>query len=236
MQGMVPTKAASLHDVNVVYAQMAPESGGIRAAAIRFDRNAAAQCVGAEGAAAGRLPAQFGTGWRSGENQGLTKVKRLATIKARSILVGAAAIFVILVVAAATLNYLGAVDATDRALDNRYQSYLLADELRQSSEDLTRLARTYVVTGDPSFETQYNLVVAIRNGDLPRPEAYNRVYWSFIGAGEPAPRPSTEAVPLLELMKRAGFTQGEFDLLEEANKRSNGLIALEVEAMNAVKG
>lgn len=30
----------------------------------------------------------------------------------------------------------------------RYQSTILADELRQSSDDLTRLARTYVVTGD----------------------------------------------------------------------------------------
>jgi methyl-accepting chemotaxis protein len=30
----------------------------------------------------------------------------------------------------------------------RYKSYLLADELRQSSDDLTRLARTYVTTGE----------------------------------------------------------------------------------------
>lgn len=29
-----------------------------------------------------------------------------------------------------------------------YQSYLLADMLRQSSDDLTRLARTYVLTGE----------------------------------------------------------------------------------------
>lgn len=28
----------------------------------------------------------------------------------------------------------------------RYESYLLADELRQSSDDLTRLARTYAIT------------------------------------------------------------------------------------------
>ena len=36
----------------------------------------------------------------------------------------------------------------DRANRQRYVSYLLADELRQSSDDLTRLVRTYVVTGD----------------------------------------------------------------------------------------
>jgi CHASE3 domain sensor protein len=43
----------------------------------------------------------------------------------------------------------------------RYQSYLLADELRRSSDDLTRLARTYVVTGDPSYEKQYFDILAL---------------------------------------------------------------------------
>ena len=35
-----------------------------------------------------------------------------------------------------------------------FQSYLLADELRQSSDDLTRLARTYVATGNEEYERQ----------------------------------------------------------------------------------
>ena len=37
----------------------------------------------------------------------------------------------------------------------RYESYLLADELRQSSDDLTRMARTYTVTGDPLFRKYF---------------------------------------------------------------------------------
>ena len=56
-----------------------------------------------------------------------------------------------------------------RASRQRYVSYLLADELRQSSDDLTRLVRTYVVTGDPRWEQQYNEVVNIRSGKQPRP-------------------------------------------------------------------
>ena len=36
--------------------------------------------------------------------------------------------------------------------ERRYQSYLLADELRQSSDDLTRMARTYTVTGDEKYK------------------------------------------------------------------------------------
>jgi methyl-accepting chemotaxis protein len=45
---------------------------------------------------------------------------------------------------------------------NRYSSYLLADELRQSSDDLTRLARTYVVSGDVEWEKQYFEILDIR--------------------------------------------------------------------------
>ena len=33
----------------------------------------------------------------------------------------------------------------------RYESYKLADELRQSSDDLTRMVRLYTVTGNPVF-------------------------------------------------------------------------------------
>lgn len=48
--------------------------------------------------------------------------------------------------------------------ERRYQSYLLADELRQSSDDLTRLARTYVVTQNPLYEKMYWSILDIRNG------------------------------------------------------------------------
>jgi signal transduction histidine kinase len=50
------------------------------------------------------------------------------------------------------------------------------------------------------------------------------------------PRPDGEQIPLVELMVRAGFTQVELDKLQEAKQNSDDLVALEVEAMNAVKG
>ncbi|MCB9942572.1 MAG: methyl-accepting chemotaxis protein [Geminicoccaceae bacterium] len=124
----------------------------------------------------------------------------------------------------------------NQAEQNRYQSMLLADELRQSSDDLTRLGRTYVVTKDPSFKRQYMDVLAIRDGKKPRPKDYNRIYWDFVSAGIAQPNPPTVAVPLLELMRKAGFTQAEFDKLEQAKANSDGLVNLEVEAMNLVEG
>ena len=120
--------------------------------------------------------------------------------------------------------------------EQRYNSYLLADELRQSSDDLTRLGRTYVVTADPEYERQYMQILAIRNGEAPRPQAYQRIYWDFVAAGNAKPRPDTTAIALDDLMKQAGFSEAEFAKLQQAQANSNGLVQLEVKAMNAVKG
>ncbi|UUY08128.1 methyl-accepting chemotaxis protein [Pseudomonas sp. J452] len=123
------------------------------------------------------------------------------------------------------------------AQKTRYSSYLLADELRQSSDDLTRLARTYVMSGDEQYERQYLDILDIRNGKKPRPEAYERIYWDFVAADGRAPRAdSTEQVSLLELMKRSGFTEAELAKLAEAGANSDALVKTETIAMNAVKG
>jgi methyl-accepting chemotaxis protein len=130
-------------------------------------------------------------------------------------------------------------DQTQRvvaAQQSRYESYLLADELRQSSDDLTRLARTYVVTADQAYEAQYLDVVAIRAGQKPRPAQYHRIYWDFVAAGDKAPRAGETSVALLDLMRQAGFTADELGKLDEAAGKSDGLIQMEVQAMNAVKG
>lgn len=145
---------------------------------------------------------------------------------------------VLSVVALAVLFLLlrGAMQDLDQVATQRYASYILADELRQSSDDLTRLGRTYVVTGTSSYEQQYNDILEIRNGKKPRPQDYWRVYWDFVAAGNAKPRPDDKTVSLQELMKQSGFTEQEFAKLKEAQARSDGLVNLEVEAMNAVKG
>ncbi|WP_317204126.1 methyl-accepting chemotaxis protein [Janthinobacterium sp.] len=123
-----------------------------------------------------------------------------------------------------------------QATEARYQSYLLADELRQSSDDLTRLARTYVVSGDAKYEQQYLDILAIRNGKKPRPQHYERIYWDFVAAGMPAAPADGPTVALADLMRKAGFSEREFAKLQEAQANSDGLVKTEVIAMNAVKG
>jgi PAS domain S-box-containing protein len=118
-----------------------------------------------------------------------------------------------------------------RTNELRHRSFLLADELRQSGDDLTRMARTYVVTGDPVYKQHFQDILDIRDGKKPRPENYARPYWDLVLGDGPAPRASQQAVPLLDLMRQARFTEEEFRKLAEAKANSDGLTIPEFEAM-----
>lgn len=100
--------------------------------------------------------------------------------------------------------------------DIRYKSYQAAIELKQSSDELTRLARTYVVTGDYKYEKQYWHILDVRNGKKTRPDG--------------------RKIPLRQIMKELGFSEEEFTKLKEAEDNSNSLVMTETIAMNAVKG
>jgi methyl-accepting chemotaxis protein len=78
-------------------------------------------------------------------------------------------------------------------------------------------------------------ILDIRNGKAPRPISYNRIYWDFVADGVAEPRPLGEAVALTDLMKRAGFSDDEFAQLQKAKANSDGLVNMEVEAMNLVE-
>lgn len=116
------------------------------------------------------------------------------------------------------------------------QSYLLADELHQSSDDLTRLARTYAATGNEEYERQYWEVLAIRNGKRLRPVNYNHIYWDLVTKAEQKPHPDGKAISLHDLMLKEGFTDAEFAKLNISHKYSDELVKTEEIAMHAVKG
>ncbi|HYJ04261.1 MAG TPA: response regulator [Chthoniobacterales bacterium] len=118
----------------------------------------------------------------------------------------------------------------------RLQSDELAEELRMSSDVLTHFARSYVVTADPQFEKYYWQILAIRNGEQPRPEQYNRIYWDLVAATGKPPRGPTFRAPLQKLMRDIGFTKEEFAKLSAAQKYSDALVKTEEIAIHAVKG
>lgn len=124
----------------------------------------------------------------------------------------------------------------DKSRDTYFNSYLLADELRQSSDDLTRMVRAYAATGDLKFKDYYLEILGIRNGEISRPLNYNRIYWDFIASTGQKPRSGGRAVSLRNLMVAEGFTAAEFEKLSLAEKNSNNLVKAEIAAMNAMKG
>jgi PAS domain S-box-containing protein len=119
--------------------------------------------------------------------------------------------------------------------ERQFEGYKLAIELRRSSDDLTRLARTYVATGDPKYERLYHEVVGIREGTLPRPIDYGPAYWDKVIVGDTM-APKGPAVPLRDLMRQAGFSATDLELLRAAQARSDSLTLTEEKAFHALKG
>lgn len=120
--------------------------------------------------------------------------------------------------------------------ETRYKSYQVADELRQSSDDLTRLARTYALTGNEDYEKMYLDILAIRNGEKPLPEKYHQIYWDLVLEYGQKPKPDGRTISINQRMTDLGFSEKEFAFLKEAQGNSDALVNLEVKAMNAVKG
>jgi len=132
--------------------------------------------------------------------------------------------------------YFHAENQVNYANDLRQQSLLLADELRQSSDDLTSMARSYVATGDSRYQRYYQEIIAIRDGIMPRPKDYQNVYWELVLVGKrPAPAAGEQAISLMELMRQAKFSPQELHTLANANANSDKLSATELRAMQLVQ-
>ena len=140
------------------------------------------------------------------------------------------------VVAAITFGFYAYLEKqVDHANELRLQSYLLADELRHSSDDLTRMVRTYVATGDPLSKKHYQEILDIRDGKKPRPVAANDIYWDLVLADDQRTGPGKQAIPLLELMRQVGFTESEFAGLAKAKANSDVLTRTEFAAMALIE-
>lgn len=143
---------------------------------------------------------------------------------------------VFLVLFAAFGVYVYTEKEIDRANEQRQISYQLADQLRQSSDDLTSMARAYVVTANPGYKKYFQNILDIRNGKMLRPKGYFSAYWDMVLANkQPPPEEGENGVALLDLMRQAGFTAEEFGKLAEAQTYSDDLTKLEYAAMKLVE-
>jgi len=127
--------------------------------------------------------------------------------------------------------YVRAEKAIDLAHEVRYTSLTLAEELRLSSDTLTRMARSFVVTGNPLFKEHYHTILDIREGKQPRPGHYADIYWDLASAGRAPPPVNGTQVPLMELIRQMGVPETDYRLLETAKAASDQLTAREFASM-----
>ena len=158
------------------------------------------------------------------------------SLKSIFILISVSLAILVLSVLTVMVLQLRTLTALEVAESRRYDSLRLSDQLRQSSDDLTRMARTYVVTGDRRYEEYFNRILAIRAGDAPRPEGYDGIYWDLVVVGDDERSANREAVALEQLMREAKFTDREFAKMLQAQRESDALAAIEVRAMALMKG
>jgi PAS domain S-box-containing protein len=119
-------------------------------------------------------------------------------------------------------------------VEDRLDMLQAADRLRQSSDDLTRFARTYVVTGEKRYKEAFARILAIRNGEAPRPENYHGIYWDYI---EPEKYHSDGVKRSLDsIVVTLPFTKAERAKIAESHRNSDILVALETEAFHAMEG
>ncbi|NNM82107.1 MAG: diguanylate cyclase [Burkholderiales bacterium] len=117
----------------------------------------------------------------------------------------------------------------DRSQSQRYESFQLANELWHSSESLTKMARSYIVTGNPRYRTLFHDILDIRDGRKSRTGSNS---WDLAVYGEKIPGDGEgAAVPLLELLQKAASGVKEAHLLEVAKEKSDELVKTEILAM-----
>jgi signal transduction histidine kinase/DNA-binding NarL/FixJ family response regulator len=149
------------------------------------------------------------------------------------VLLGAFALLIAGLFVVASLQKRGA-DAQTRAENRRARSFLVADSMRQSSNDLTNMVRLYVGTGDPRFRAYYEEILTTRSGSSPRPRDYDSSFWDrvlaegkgFVRYGPPR--------SLIDQMRDARFAPAEFGALRASLDASNGLAVLERQVMQRV--
>lgn len=119
-----------------------------------------------------------------------------------------------------------------------YQFYRLSQELKDSSDHLSKFARAYANNGDPHWERLFNQVLDVRNGKLPLPPGNEYEYWDLavLSTSERPPEFNGNRKPLLDRIRESGIEAVEFLELKNALSLSDGLVQLEREAFMAIKG
>ena len=123
--------------------------------------------------------------------------------------------------------------------NHRQRAMRLTDELRQETEQLSRLVREYTSTGQTSYLTYYYDILAIRQGEKPQPEQYlPGAYWDMVIAGRLRHRFPVNGTrsPIADRMKSLGFSKAEIHSLTKVLAATEAMKQIEQVAFAATQG
>jgi len=100
---------------------------------------------------------------------------------------------------------------------------LMAQEIKEVSDQLTNTARAFVATGDPEYFRQYEEIVAWKNGNIVRPATCHHL----LSPGK--------MISQHDLLKQLGCSKSEMELLVKSADLSNALVGVESQAMACIR-
>ena len=136
------------------------------------------------------------------------KIKNLFSITIVASIIMSVIVFVTILMIVSSNKHL------EHALTYELQAYQLANEMSQSSENLTNYIRLYAMTGNASYREAYNKVIDVRNGKVADD---NGVKKSFA-----------------DKVKEMELTSEENNLILKSQDLSNNLAVLETEVMTFI--
>jgi diguanylate cyclase (GGDEF)-like protein len=110
-------------------------------------------------------------------------------------------------------------------------------ELRRSIDDLTKFARTYVVTKDKIYKENYDNILKIRSGDISKPENYFSVYWDLLKPLREIRHPdlNKSSDSLEKEMGKLPYNEYEYQMLDESKIYIKDILQLENKAFESLE-
>ncbi|WP_394131745.1 hypothetical protein [Shewanella maritima] len=130
------------------------------------------------------------------------------------------------------------IDSARKVAEAESQGHQLMDLahiLRQSSDDLTRMVRVYVTTGDKVYLEYYEQILAIRNGKQPRPSNKYDLHWDTLVSQQNFDSSAISASTMEQMILNAPLDSQERALLFDALAQSNELVSFELNAIELIK-
>ncbi len=115
------------------------------------------------------------------------------------------------------------------------QALSVIDRVQQSSEDLTKMVRAYVSTGDDRFINYFNDILAIRAGKMERPRNYDSTFWAETMATGRKHQSVGQKESLTDILSKSHFSPFEEVLIQKALSTSNELADIENAAIKQAK-